>query len=97
MDITINDLREIISSSADLGVQHYIKYIKPENDRVNQSEAQRYIESLGYRQNTLRKWVDASLLTPVKLSTTRTGRVYYSMAEIKDLIFSLRTHDIVNR
>ena len=49
MEITIEDLRRIIASSVDVGVQKYIKTKEPENDRMKQSEAQRYIQKLGYQ------------------------------------------------
>jgi len=97
MNISIGDFLEIISFSTDLAVQRHIKSKTPEDDRVNQLVAQRYIEAQGYSQKMLKKWVKASILTPVKLSNTRKERVYYSMAEIKNLIYSLRVLDILSK
>ena len=34
MEITLNQLRNIISASADIGVQRYIKTRDPEDDRI---------------------------------------------------------------
>ncbi len=92
MEISIEDLRRIISTAVDVGVQKYIRTTEPENDKMTQSEAQRYIEKLGYQPVMLTKWVNEDLLRPVKTGNSRTSRVVYSLSEIKELVFSLQTH-----
>ena len=94
MEITIEDLRRIIASSVDVGVQNYIKTKEPENDRMKQSEAQRYIQKLGYQPVMLTKWVHEDMLRPIKTGKSRNSPVVYSLAEIKELIFSLQAHRI---
>lgn len=49
MEITLNQLRNIISASADIGVQRYIKTRDPEDDRIKQEDAKRYLEKMGYQ------------------------------------------------
>lgn len=95
MEITLNQLRNIISASADIGVQRYIKTREPENDRVKQEEAKRYLEKMGYQPIMLKKWVNDKLLVPVKLGDSRNSAVWYSLTDIKELIFTLQTHTLM--
>ena len=95
MRISLNDLRNIISTSADIGVQRYIKTMDPENDRIKQSEAKRYLEKMGYQPIMLKKWREDNLLVPVKLGDSRNSAVWYSLTDIKELISTLQTHNLM--
>ena len=95
MRISLNELRNIISTSADLGVQRYIKTMEPENDRIKQEEAKRYLEKMGCQPIMLKKWRQDNLITPVKLGDSRNSAVWYSLTDIKELIFSLQTYALV--
>ena len=95
MEITLNQLRNIISASADIGVQRYIKTREPESDRVKLSEAKRYLEKMGFQPILLKKWREDNLLVPVKLGDSRNSAVWYSLTDIKELIFTLQTHSII--
>ena len=95
MEITLNQLRNIISASADIGVQRYIKTRDPEDDRIKQEDAKRYLEKMGYQPIMLKRWRKDNLLVPVKMGDSRNSAVWYSLTEIKELIFSLQTHALI--
>ena len=95
MKISLNQLRNIISASADIGVQRYIKTMEPESDRIKQEEAKRYLEKMGYQPVMLKKWRKDNLLVPVKMGVSRNSAVWYSLTDIKELIFSLQTHALI--
>lgn len=95
MEITLNQLRNIISASADIGVQRYIKTRDPEDDRIKQEDAKRYLEKMGYQPIMLKRWRKDNLLVPVKTGDSRNSAVWYSLTEIKELIFSLQTHALI--
>jgi len=95
MKISLNQLRNIISASADIGVQRYIKTMEPESDRIKQEEAKRYLEKMGYQPVMLKKWRRDNLLVPVKMGDSRNSAVWYSLTDIKELIFSLQTHALI--
>lgn len=95
MRISLNELRNIISTSADLGVQRYLRTLDPENDRIKQEEAKRYLEKMGYQPIMLKKWRKDNLLVPVKMGDSRNSAVWYSLTEIKELIFSLQTYSLM--
>jgi len=97
MEISISELRTIISSSVDAGVQNYIKTKEPENDRIKQADAKRYIEKVGFQPVMLRKWVDERLLTPQKSGSSQNSAVWYSLSEIKELIFTLKAQEIMRK
>ena len=89
MKISLNQLRNIISASADIGAQRYIKTMEPESDRIKQEEAKRYLEKMGYQPVMLKKRRKDNLLVPVKMGDSRNSAVWYSLTDIKELIFSL--------
>ncbi|MBQ4196550.1 MAG: hypothetical protein II659_01715 [Bacteroidales bacterium] len=91
----MNQLRNIISASADIGVQRYIKTMEPESDRIKQEEAKRYLEKMGYQPIMLKKWRKDNLLVPVKMGDARNSAVWYSLTDIKELIFTLQTHSLM--
>ena len=95
MKISLNQLRNIISASADIGVQRYIKTMEPESDRIKQEEAKRYLEKMGYQPIMLKKWRKDNLLVPVKMGDARNSAVWYSLTDIKELIFTLQTHSLM--
>lgn len=95
MEISLTELSNIIASSVDVGVQSYIRTNDPDRDRIKQSEAKRYLARLGFQPVMLKKWVDESLLTPIKVGDSQNSAVWYSLAEIKKLVFSIRTHQII--
>lgn len=72
MEITLNQLRNIISASADIGVQRYIKTRDPEDDRIKQEDAKRYLEKMGYQPIMLKRWRKDNLLVPVKMGDSAT-------------------------
>lgn len=85
-----------VELAVDAGVQRYRRSIEPEDDRVNQAEAKKYIARLGYRPVMLRRWVDNRLLTPVKVGDKQNSPVYYSMADIKTLLTTLKLKELTN-
>ena len=97
MDIELKELLSLITQAVDAGVQSYIKSIEPQDDRINQAEAKRFISRLGYKPAMLQRWVDGGLLTPVKTGEAQNASVLYSLADIKTLISSLRLKGITNK
>lgn len=94
MDIKLDDMLRFVEQAVDAGVQRYRLSIEPEEDRVNQAYAKKYIARLGYRPVMLQRWVDARLLTPVKCGDRQNSPVYYSMADIKTLLTTLKLKEI---
>ena len=62
----MHDLLSLVSSAVSAGVQDYIRGINPDQDRVKQADARRYLKSRGIQPVMLRKWCDAGLLHPTK-------------------------------
>ena len=85
-----------VELAVDAGVQRYCRSIEPEDDRVNQAYAKKYIARLGYRPVMLRRWVDNRLLTPVKVGDKQNSPVYYSLADIKTLLTTLKLKELTN-
>lgn len=96
MEIRLQDLLEWSSKAVEAGVQAYIRHTEPEKDRIRQSEAKRYIVNLGYKPIMLRKWTEANLLRCKKTGEKQNASVWYSLAEIKNLISTLRLKEICN-
>ena len=84
MDVQI--MMRIMTDVADAAVQTYMKSIEPNSDRIKQTEAKEYLCRRGYKPGDLKKWVQAKMLHPVKLSHARNAAVGYSLSEIKCLI-----------
>lgn len=97
MNIELKDLLSLISEAVDAGVQKYVKSIDPAADYIKQSEAKRYLSRMGYKPAQLQKWTDAHLLTPIKTGDAQNAAVWYSLADIKNVISSLRLKGITNK
>ena len=96
MNISLQDLMQFVSKAVDAGVQAYIKSVEPSQDRIKQADAKRYIAKLGFQPVMLSKWADAHLLTPVKVGEAQNSAVWYSLAEIKNVITSIQLKKICN-
>ena len=96
MEISLDQLLQFTTMAVNAGVQAYIRQTDPETDRIKQSEARRYISKMGFRPSMLRKWVDVVLLKVVKTSEQQNAAVWYSLAEIKNLISSIRLKEMCN-
>ncbi len=62
---------------------------------MKQADAKRYLSKLGIQPVMLHKWADQKLLTPVKMGDAQNAPVMYSLAEIKQVIFSLQTFQLI--
>lgn len=96
MNISLQDLMQFVSTAVDAGVQAYIKSVEPSQDRIKQADAKRYIAKRGFQPVMLSKWVDARLLTPVKVGESQNSAVWYSLADIKHVISSINLKQIIN-
>lgn len=96
INISLHDLLGLVSTAVAAGVQDYIKGIDPEQDRIKQTEARRYLKTRGFKPVMLRKWTDAGLLHPVKTGETQNCATIYSLAEIKKAISTVRLKAICN-
>lgn len=97
MNIELKDLLSFVTMAVDAGVQSYKKSVEPASDRVNQAGAKSYIKKMGFQPVMLQKWVDAHLLTPIKVGERQNAPVYYSMAEIKNVISSVKLKSMCNQ
>ena len=96
MNVSMQDLLQFVTTAVDAGIQNYLKNTQPSQDRIKQSDAKRYIAKLGFQPVMLRKWVDARLLTPVKLGEAQNAAVWYSLAEIKKVISTIQLKRLCN-
>lgn len=53
MNINMQDLTWLISHAVDAGVQEYMKGVDPSLDKVKKSQAERFLESRGYKKDAL--------------------------------------------
>ena len=95
MEISLSDLKRIITTAAEIGVENYMKVRDPESDMMKQADAKRYLSKLGIQPVMLHKWADQKLLTPVKTGDAQNSPVMSSLAEIKQVIFSLQTFQLI--
>lgn len=96
MNITLDELYDFIERAVDAGIQGYLKRIEPASDRIKQADAKRYIARCGYQPVMLQKWVNARLLTPVKIGEKKNSAVWYSLADIKKVICTVKLKSISN-
>lgn len=95
MEISLSDLKRIITTAAELGVENYMKARGPESDIMKQADAKRYLSKLGIQPYMLHKWAEQKLITPIKTGDSQNAPVLYSLVEIKQLIFSLQTYQMI--
>lgn len=62
MEISLSDLKRIITTAAEIGVENYMKVRDPESDMMKQADAKRYLSKLGIQPVMLHKWADQSYL-----------------------------------
>lgn len=96
LELSLQQLFDWTKQAVDAGVQAYIRNTEPLSDRIKQADAKRYIARYGYQPVMLRKWVDAGLLTRVKTSERQNAAAWYSLADIKSLISSLKLKELCN-
>ena len=96
MNISLQDLLDFVSQAVDTGIQGYIKSREPRKDRIKQSDAKRYLEQQGYQTTALKRWVEAGIVTPIKHGNARNSAVWYSLAELKKAVCTVRLKKINN-
>nr|DAZ47639.1 MAG TPA: chaperone-modulator protein [Caudoviricetes sp.] len=96
INVSLYDLLSLVSSAVSAGVQDYIKGTNPDQDRVKQADAKRFLKSRGFQPVMLRKWCDAGLLHPKKNGETQNCATIYSLAEIKKVISAIELKRICN-
>lgn len=89
MNIAVEDLRRLVASFIDAGIQAYTSSLDPTRDRLKQAEARKYITRLGFPPVMLSRWVAAGLLHPVKEGEGNSA-VWYSITEIKSAICAIQ-------
>ena len=57
IEVSLQDLQQLISSAVDAGLQSYIRSVEPSRDHIRQAEAKMYIKKMGYKPVMLRKWI----------------------------------------
>lgn len=92
----MHDLLSLVSLAVSAGVQDYVKGVNPDQDRIKQADARRYLKSRGYQPVMLRKWREAGLLHPFKNGEAQNSATIYSLAEIKKVISAVELKRICN-
>ena len=96
VEVSLQDLKQLVSNAVDAGIQAYEAGRDPLADRMNQAQVKRYLKSQGIRPSMLTKWVDARLVTPQKSGDRQNASVYYSLAQVKNTILLLHLKRITN-
>ena len=96
MNISLENLHDLLSMAVDAGIQGYMRKIDPKSDNIKQSEAKRYLTRYGMRPYMLQKMVDAGVVTPVKVGDKQNSAVWYSLEEIKKAICTINLKKICN-
>lgn len=92
--MNIQKLNEITRLAVDAGIQSYMQRVSPATDKVNQSEAQRFLFYRGFRPAILARWVREGLIKGRKTGKGRNARVYYSLSDIKNLLLTLKSKEL---
>lgn len=90
----IKKLHEYTRLAVDAGIQSYMQRVNPTADKVNQSEAQRFLFYRGFRPALLTRWVREGLIKGRKTGKGKNARVYYSLSEIKNLLVTLKSKEL---
>ncbi len=95
MEISLLDLKRIITSAAELGVENYMKVRDPETDLLKQADAKRYLNKYGIPTTMLKKWSENCIITPIKTGNSQNAPVMYSLAELKQAILTAQVYNAV--
>ena len=90
----IQKLNDYTRLAVDAGIQSYMQRVNPTADKVNQSEAQRFLFYRGFRPALLTRWVREGLIKGRKTGKGKNARVYYSLSEIKNLLLTLKSNEL---
>lgn len=95
--VSLQDIHKMLKAAISAGVQDYIRETDPCSDRIKQSEANRYVRRMGFQPTLIDKLTAAGMLHPVKACTAQNGAVWYSLAEVKSAIASIRIGEVLNK
>lgn len=90
INISIQSLQQVISCAVDAGIQAYERERSPSSDRIKYGEAKRLIARYGFQPVMIDKWSESHLLHSEKSSDSQNAARWYSLAEIKKLIATIR-------
>lgn len=90
----IQQLNDYTRLAVDAGIQSYMQRVNPATDKINQSEAQRFLFYRGFRPALLTRWVREGLIKGHKTGKDRNARVYYSLSEIKNLLLTIKSKEL---
>ena len=76
-------LQNIVQQSLFLGMVQYQSMIRPEDDKVKQREAVRYLKRRGYEPKCLKEWTERGYIHRRKTGDSPTSPVMYSILEIQ--------------
>ena len=86
--MNLHDLQEVLTRVSMNAIARYEAVRKPKSDRMKQGEAKRYIAERGFKPSMLKVWVEKGLIVAEKPCDTQNGAVWYSRAEIENVITS---------
>lgn len=95
--VSLQDLQQLISYAVDAGIQKYEQGRNPQGDRIRKGEAEKFVMRCGFQPVMLQKWTDARLLTSVKAGERQNAPTFYSLAEIKGVIASIKLKSMCNQ
>ena len=94
--LSIYKLQQIITSAVDAGIQAYERELTPGKDRIKKGEAKRLIQRYGFQPVMIDKWSELHLLKSEKSSDSQNAARWYSVAEIKALIATIKLKEACN-
>ncbi len=97
IQITLDELQELLACAVDAGLQKFEQGRNPNGDRIRRGEAERFLRMRGLKPVMLKRWTDARLLTAVKTGERQNSPTYYSFADIKRVLATEKLKSVCNR
>ena len=94
LTLRIDEVRDLVRGAVEAGVQSYLRYREPDKDRLSHQAALRYVRQCGFRPRDLDRWLEAGLITRVKSGESKTCTQWYSLAELKETVLTLKVQHL---
>jgi hypothetical protein len=94
---SLHDIQRLIDYAVDAGIQAYERGRDPDGDMIKRGEAERLISRRGFQPVMLRKWTEAGLLVPIKKGDGQNSPKWYSLADVKKVMATMKLKQMCNR
>lgn len=91
--ISLFKLQQLISQAVDAGIQSYARELTPDADRIKKADAKRLVARYGFQPIMIDKWTKANLIHSSKSGEAQNAACWYSVAEIKQAIATMKLRD----